>query len=29
MVYALPRVDISIASPERDGSRSLEDVRRK
>jgi len=28
-VYTLPRVDISIMSPERDGSRGLEDVRRK
>ena len=28
-VYTLPRVDISIANPEGDGSRGLEDVRRK
>lgn len=29
MVYTLPRVDISIMSSERDGSRGLEDVRRR
>ncbi|NQT08687.1 hypothetical protein HQ586_06385 [Candidatus Bathyarchaeota archaeon] len=28
-VYTLPRVDMSIMSSERDGSRGLEDVRRK